>query len=54
LSSRCKQRLNELGLTQLAQEAKGVTADVLVGVLKVHADTVAVQRVSVHVFSIVP
>jgi hypothetical protein len=54
LSSRCEQRLNELGLTQLTQEAEGVAADVFVGVLKVHADTVAVQRVSINLFSIVP
>ena len=48
LSRGCKEGLHEFGFTQLAQEAQGVAADELVGVLEVHSNAVAVQRVSVH------
>ena len=40
---RRQQRLNQLGLAQLAQEAQRVAANVLVGVLQVVADAVADQ-----------
>jgi hypothetical protein len=39
-SRRGKERFNELGLSKLAKEAKGVATDVLVRVLKVVSDAV--------------
>lgn len=38
-----EERLEELGLAELAQEAKGVTADELVRMLEVISNSVAVQ-----------
>lgn len=43
LSGGGEERLNELGFSELAQEAKSVSPDVLVGVLQVVSDTVADQ-----------
>lgn len=40
-SCRGKEGFDELGLSQLAEEAQGVASDVFVGVLKVVTDTVA-------------
>ena len=37
-----EQGFDEFGFVQLAEEAEGVAADVLVGVLEVHANAVAV------------
>jgi hypothetical protein len=41
---RREQRLNQLGLAQLAEEAQRVAAYVLVGMLQVISDAVAAER----------
>lgn len=43
LTSRGKKGLDELGVAKLAEETKSVSANVLVGVLQVHADTVTAR-----------
>lgn len=42
-SCRGQEGFDELGLSQLAEEAKGVASNVFVGVLKIVTDTVAIQ-----------
>ena len=43
LTCRSKKGLDEFGVAKLAKETKSVAADVLVGVLQVHTDTVAAE-----------
>lgn len=42
-AGRGKERLDEFGFAQLAQEAEGITPDVFVGMLEIVTDTVAVE-----------
>jgi hypothetical protein len=44
LTGRRKKGLDKFGVAKLAEETKSVSADVLVGVLQVHTDTVTTKR----------